>query len=266
MSARMSINLDLPPQLDEFVRKQVASGRYRSADEVVLQSLQLFEDQERDRAAALQEVRDHIQEGIEQAERGELVHPARLLQKIEESFRFIIVLQQEQMGFLYGTLEAVALDPLMHPNGCASVNFSTGFPERKDGGHTIDSLQLDSLRSYVSGQPVIVAALGAALLQDRRCFVSNEGDDDLRTIWDHVTIEHVGFAPLTLVTTDSFVQLRRGTKGLSDELIGILAAESDPEGTWSKFIIVAKVDWSDESSPWREARFRNGQLVTIARA
>lgn len=84
MSAITSINLSLTPELEQFVREQIASGRYRTADEVILDGLRLFEEQERDREAALQEVREKIQRGLEQAERGQLVDPARLLQKIDD--------------------------------------------------------------------------------------------------------------------------------------------------------------------------------------
>lgn len=181
----------------------------------------------------------------------------------------LILNKKQQPGFLYGTLEAALLDRQMHPDGRVSVYFSTEFPERKDGGLTIDSFQLDSLRSYIADQSTIASALGEALVKDRSYFIANEKIDDPMRIWLHVAIDQVGFSPIVRVTTDSLSPLRKrqsNTKGLSDEFISKLVAESDPEGTVSKFIVVIKVDWSDESSPWREARFQNGDLVNIGSA
>jgi len=51
--------------LDErFVKKQIESGRYSSASEVVRDALRLLEEQEELREAQIKSLREKVQEGI----------------------------------------------------------------------------------------------------------------------------------------------------------------------------------------------------------
>jgi len=58
-----------PPDLEEFVQQALASGRYRSADEVVYDALRLL----REREMRLEELRRDIQVGWDQVDRGEVI-------------------------------------------------------------------------------------------------------------------------------------------------------------------------------------------------
>jgi len=60
----MTMNINLTPQLEEMVRRKVSSGRYASASEVVREALLLMEEQDRIRAAKLEQLRGDIQEGL----------------------------------------------------------------------------------------------------------------------------------------------------------------------------------------------------------
>lgn len=64
----MTININLPPQLEAMVRQKVASGRYASASEVVREALRLLEHQERLRDAKLEQLRQDIDEGLASGE------------------------------------------------------------------------------------------------------------------------------------------------------------------------------------------------------
>jgi antitoxin ParD1/3/4 len=55
----------LPPELQHFVDRELASGKYRSADEVICEGLRLL------RERRLYEVRKEIDAGLRQLERGE---------------------------------------------------------------------------------------------------------------------------------------------------------------------------------------------------
>ena len=66
------MNVSLTPELEAFIDARVASGRYQSASEVVRAGLRLLEVDERDREAALAEVRQKIGVGLEQIQRGEV--------------------------------------------------------------------------------------------------------------------------------------------------------------------------------------------------
>ena len=52
MAIRKTRNVSLTPELEAFVDGRVASGRYRSASEVVRAALRLLEEDERRRAWA----------------------------------------------------------------------------------------------------------------------------------------------------------------------------------------------------------------------
>lgn len=64
----MGMNVNLTPQLEEMVRRKVASGLYTSASEVVREALRLMEEQDQVRAARLQQLRSDIREGLQSGE------------------------------------------------------------------------------------------------------------------------------------------------------------------------------------------------------
>lgn len=57
----------IPSELEQFVDQEVASGKYRSADEVVSQSLRLLQERER----KLEALKADIQVGLDELDRGE---------------------------------------------------------------------------------------------------------------------------------------------------------------------------------------------------
>lgn len=64
-------NIALTPHFDQFLQGKVASGRYQSASEVVREGLRLLE--ERDLAQERSRLRDDIEAGWQQSQRGEMV-------------------------------------------------------------------------------------------------------------------------------------------------------------------------------------------------
>ena len=65
------MNVSLTPELERFVAEGVASGRYRSASEVVRAGLRLLQEREQEQQARLAVLRADIDEGIASLERGE---------------------------------------------------------------------------------------------------------------------------------------------------------------------------------------------------
>ncbi len=61
----MGMNVNLTPQLEELVRSKVASGLYTSASEVVREALRLMDEQDRVRAARLEQLRKDVREGLD---------------------------------------------------------------------------------------------------------------------------------------------------------------------------------------------------------
>jgi antitoxin ParD1/3/4 len=65
------VNVSLTPELEKFIDDRVASGQYRSASEVVRESLRLLQEREQRREAKLVALRAAIDEGIASLDRGE---------------------------------------------------------------------------------------------------------------------------------------------------------------------------------------------------
>ena len=61
----MGMNVNLTPQLEELVRSKVESGLYSSASEVVREALRLMEEQDRIRAAKLEQLKAEVRRGLE---------------------------------------------------------------------------------------------------------------------------------------------------------------------------------------------------------
>ncbi len=62
-------SLSLGPHWEAYIKAQVESGRYASASEVMREALRLQEARE----AKLERLRAHLQEGVDQIERGEFI-------------------------------------------------------------------------------------------------------------------------------------------------------------------------------------------------
>ncbi|MEK8087855.1 type II toxin-antitoxin system ParD family antitoxin [Aquabacterium sp. A3] len=61
----MGMNVNLTPQLEDWVRAKVSSGMYTSASEVVREALRLMQEQDQLREAKLEELRRDIRRGLE---------------------------------------------------------------------------------------------------------------------------------------------------------------------------------------------------------
>lgn len=60
----MSLNVSLPPELENRVRRHVESGLYGSASEVIREALRLFEAYQEMRATSLVALKADIDQGI----------------------------------------------------------------------------------------------------------------------------------------------------------------------------------------------------------
>lgn len=66
----MSLNVSLPPELENRVRQHVESGLYSSASEVVREALRLFETYQNTRAANLAALKADIAQGLADIDAG----------------------------------------------------------------------------------------------------------------------------------------------------------------------------------------------------
>jgi antitoxin ParD1/3/4 len=63
-------NINLTEHLDNFVARQVASGRYSNASEIVREALRLLEEQEQERKAKLNALRLAAKQGFDEIDQG----------------------------------------------------------------------------------------------------------------------------------------------------------------------------------------------------
>jgi antitoxin ParD1/3/4 len=81
------MNVSLTPELERYINEKVEEGSYRSASEVVRESVRLMQRVEEDRAARLAALRRDINEGIAQLDRGEWVDGEEAFAEVLESLR-----------------------------------------------------------------------------------------------------------------------------------------------------------------------------------
>lgn len=79
----MGMNVNLTPQLEEFVRSKVTSGMYGSASEVVREALRLMDEKDQLRQLKLEELRREIRKGLDSGP-GKAWNPSELKQKARE--------------------------------------------------------------------------------------------------------------------------------------------------------------------------------------
>jgi antitoxin ParD1/3/4 len=66
------MNISLTPELEKFISGKVESGMYHTASEVVREGLRLLKEKDELHQRKLDELRAAIQEGIDQAELGQV--------------------------------------------------------------------------------------------------------------------------------------------------------------------------------------------------
>ena len=63
-------NINLTEHLDGFIERQVASGRYSNASEIVRDALRLLETEEQERSARLKALRQAAKQGFDEIDQG----------------------------------------------------------------------------------------------------------------------------------------------------------------------------------------------------
>ena len=63
-------NINLTEHFDHFVERQVSSGRYRNASEIVREALRLLEEQQQERDAKIKALRQAGKLGFDQIDQG----------------------------------------------------------------------------------------------------------------------------------------------------------------------------------------------------
>jgi len=81
------MSLPLPPDLQQFADRQVASGKYTSLDEMMLASLRILAEQEQTYQGRFEELRREVLLEVLEAERGELLDATSEIEAIRQHLR-----------------------------------------------------------------------------------------------------------------------------------------------------------------------------------
>ncbi|MEQ8969212.1 MAG: type II toxin-antitoxin system ParD family antitoxin [Coleofasciculus sp. C1-SOL-03] len=79
--------ITLPPELEQFIKNQVASGKYASTDEVFLAGIKLLQERENLYQGRFEELRCEIMVGVEAAERGEFLDAETVMIGLQEKLQ-----------------------------------------------------------------------------------------------------------------------------------------------------------------------------------
>ena len=77
------MQLTVPPDLETLINKRLSSGGYASAEEVLRRALEAQDAEESWTGEERRALSAHIEEGYQQAERGELIDSAQALREIQ---------------------------------------------------------------------------------------------------------------------------------------------------------------------------------------
>jgi putative addiction module CopG family antidote len=83
----MTMSLPLPPDLQQFADRQIASGKYTSVDEMMLAGLRILAEQEQIYQGRFEELRREVLLGVLEAERGELLNATSEIDAIRQRLR-----------------------------------------------------------------------------------------------------------------------------------------------------------------------------------
>lgn len=84
------MQLNVPPDLETLIKKRLSSGAYMNAEEVLRRALEAQDAEESWTDEERRALSAHIEEGYQQAERGELIDSAqarRDIQAMKENWR-----------------------------------------------------------------------------------------------------------------------------------------------------------------------------------
>ena len=81
------MTLPLPPDLQQFADRQIASGKYASLDEVMLAGLRVLAEQEQIYQGRFEELRREVLCGVLEAEQGELLDATSEIEAIRQRLR-----------------------------------------------------------------------------------------------------------------------------------------------------------------------------------
>ncbi len=81
------LNVSLTPEAQTFIQQQLANGKYRSTDEVLLAGLELLATKDASEQARYAQLRQDIDVGLAEAEAGKLIDGEELFGRLRQKLQ-----------------------------------------------------------------------------------------------------------------------------------------------------------------------------------
>ncbi len=81
------MNISLSSEIEKFIASQVESGKYPSAEEVIVAGIKLLEERERIYKGRFEELKKEIMLGVEASERGEVVDGETVFSQLQQKLQ-----------------------------------------------------------------------------------------------------------------------------------------------------------------------------------
>ena len=81
------MNISLSSEIEKFIESQVESGKYSSAEEVIVAGIRLLEERERIYKGRFEELKREIMLGVEASERGEVVDGETVFSQLQQKLQ-----------------------------------------------------------------------------------------------------------------------------------------------------------------------------------
>lgn len=81
------MNILLKPKQAELIQQKLDGGKYKNADEVIAEALQLLEKRDREYQKWVEEVREKVDVAIEELKRGEGIDGELVVNQLQEKLR-----------------------------------------------------------------------------------------------------------------------------------------------------------------------------------
>ncbi len=78
------MNISLTPELEQLIQTQIESGKYSSAEAVILAGIKLLEERERIYKGRFEELKKEVTIGIEELERGESLDGREVIEQLRQ--------------------------------------------------------------------------------------------------------------------------------------------------------------------------------------
>lgn len=81
------MNVSFTPELEQFIQSQVESGKYTSADEVILAGIRLLEERDRIYKGRFEELQQEVRIGIEASQQGQVIDGEKVFQQLQQKLQ-----------------------------------------------------------------------------------------------------------------------------------------------------------------------------------